>query len=103
MLHDQLRAFNPEFDIRNLAGLLDPAHAITEAWLEGFALPPLFFIGGYDRSITPEAPRMMAGTVPGAGAANFPESGHSLYWEESARNSSKWCENSCNPAARAEP
>lgn len=84
MLYDQLRAFNPEFDMRNMADLLDPANAITEARLEGFTIPTLFVIGGRDRSFTPELLRMAAGMVPGAEVAEFPKSGHSPNWEQPA-------------------
>ncbi|MCZ6558665.1 MAG: alpha/beta fold hydrolase [SAR324 cluster bacterium] len=84
MLYEQLRAFNTDFDPRRMGLMLDSADGIRPEALAGYTIPTLFLIGGQDQIFPPELLRMAARLVPGAQTEEFPNAGHSPYWEDAA-------------------
>ncbi|HYD56402.1 MAG TPA: alpha/beta fold hydrolase [Burkholderiales bacterium] len=69
---------------KGAATLPETANPITFEALGRLAMPVLFLTGDADLYMPPHVLRLLAGSVPGAGAVVIPEAGHSAYWEQPA-------------------
>jgi pimeloyl-ACP methyl ester carboxylesterase len=87
------RARNPEgfrqwVELERKSGLIDAfrqplKNRITEAMLATLNVPTLVICGAADLATPPSIARLIAAKIPNAELVVAPESGHSVYWEES--------------------
>lgn len=78
LLYQQISAFNVNVN-------LDEANmnvAITPEMLKDYKVPTLVIAGAHDVLFPLDAMRSVAAAIPGAELEEFPESGHSTYFEE---------------------
>ncbi len=82
-LYNQIAAFNV-LDLGPLFGQIDEVR-IDAAALAGFATPTAVLMGHEDVLFPPEAMRSVAVAIPGAELVEFPNAGHSTYFEQPDR------------------
>ncbi len=82
-LYDQISGFNV-VDLAPLLGQIGSVR-IDAARLAGFATPTAILMGHEDVLFPPEAMRSVAATIPGAALVEFPDAGHSTYFEQPDR------------------
>jgi pimeloyl-ACP methyl ester carboxylesterase len=78
-LYDQIRLLNGPFDARRMQ---DESVRIHPQQFEGYRVPTLMMGGSLDYFLTPDSHRHVATLIPGAALYDFPQAGHSAYFEE---------------------
>ena len=82
-LYAQISDLNTGVDSGAMAAaLFAPEARIAPAKLVGFVTPTLVLAGAHDLLFPIELMRHVADQIPGAGLCEFPDSGHSTYFEE---------------------
>lgn len=81
-LYDQIAGLNTNFDMQSLSLLFAEDVAIAPERLEGYRVPTLMIAGGRDLLFPIDALRATAASIPGAEIHEFPECGHSVYFED---------------------
>jgi pimeloyl-ACP methyl ester carboxylesterase len=83
-LYEQINALNGGFDPTLLQRLFETEARIAPEALAGFAVPTLMIAGGRDLLFPVEALHEAASLLPGCAVRDFPDAGHSVYFEEPA-------------------
>jgi 3-oxoadipate enol-lactonase len=83
-LYQEISALNPPWSPSNPPPGSVRVPDVGREALAGFATPTLFVIGEEDAAIPPRVLELAVAAVPGARAARFPRSGHSVYFERAA-------------------
>jgi len=81
-LYEQIRAFNAGPGRVMSASMADPANGISPEALAGYAVPTLVLTGERDTLFPPPVLHEVARTIPGATVHDFPNVGHSAYFED---------------------
>jgi len=84
-LYEQLAAFNTGFDPAWRTRFSDPAVTLSPDSFDGYAVPTVFVVGEHDLFFPPSMAHEVATYVPSATVADFPDAGHSPYWEAPER------------------
>lgn len=80
-LYEQILSFNTVFDPAWRARIAGPEQSLGPDDFEGYAVPTLFMVGAHDQFFPPSFVHEIAAWVPGAAVLEFPDVGHSPYWE----------------------
>ncbi len=84
-LYDQISGLNTEFDMQALGRIFDPECAITPERAGELSVPTLMVLGGRDLLFPIESLRAVSQLIPGVEVAEFPECGHSVYFEAAGK------------------
>lgn len=83
-LYDAISALNEGFASEMLVALAAPEARITEEHLEDYAVPTLLVAAEFDELFPVPVLREVADAIPGCAFVEFPDVGHSMYYENPA-------------------
>ncbi len=83
-LYDQISGLNVDFDMAALGKIFDPECRFEVERAAELRVPTLMVMGGRDLLFPIDSLRAVAELIPGVETAEFPECGHSVYFEAAA-------------------
>lgn len=83
-LYDEISALNVNFEPQMLGVMAAQDARVEMSELDGFSVPSLMIAAEHDRLFSVEVLREVATLIPGCELAEFPDAGHSMYYENPA-------------------